>query len=178
MSNKKIAISGRSGCGNTTVSRLVAEFLGFEMINYTFRTLAEDLGLTFEELVRRAEEDDSYDKQLDRRQLELAEPGGCVLGSRLAVWLLEDADLKVYLNASPEVRSRRIMKREGGSFEEKLEETLRRDERDARRYKRIYGIDTSDLSIADVIIDTDHCNQHDAARIIIDAFLVRTARQG
>ncbi len=178
MSNNTIAISGRSGCGNTTVSRLVAEVLGFEMINYTFRTLAEDLGLTFEELSGRAEEDDSYDKLLDRRQVELAGRGSCVLGSRLAVWLLEDADLKVYLKASPEVRARRIMKREGGSFEEKLEETLRRDERDERRYRRIYGIDTADLSIADLIIDTDHCDQHDAARMIIWAFEQRTGRQG
>lgn len=73
MSNKiKIAISGKSGCGNSTVSRMVAERLGLEVINYTFRNMAEDLGISFEELRRRAEKDDSMDRQLDARQVELA----------------------------------------------------------------------------------------------------------
>ncbi|HEY9053576.1 MAG TPA: hypothetical protein VIO60_02025, partial [Rectinemataceae bacterium] len=31
-----IAISGKSGCGNTTVSRLVAKRLERRFINYTF----------------------------------------------------------------------------------------------------------------------------------------------
>jgi cytidylate kinase len=33
----RIAISGKSGCGNTTVSRMVAEKLGLRFINFTFR---------------------------------------------------------------------------------------------------------------------------------------------
>ena len=42
--NKKlrIAISGLSGCGNTTVSKKLSEMLGVRMINYTFRNLAEE----------------------------------------------------------------------------------------------------------------------------------------
>ena len=37
----RIAISGKSGCGNTTVSTLLSEKLGIKLINYTFRTLAQ-----------------------------------------------------------------------------------------------------------------------------------------
>ncbi len=171
MSNRRaIAISGKSGCGNTTVSSLVAGELSFTMINYTFRTLAKDLGLTFEQLCRRAEEDDSYDRMLDQRQVELASAQDCVLGSRLAIWLLEDADLKVYLYASQETRAQRIMNREGSTLEEKLQETIERDRRDTERYKRIYGIDTREYQFADLLIDTDVCDQYEAARRIVEAF--------
>ena len=38
----RIAISGKSGCGNTTVSGLLAQKLGIKLINYTFRQLAEE----------------------------------------------------------------------------------------------------------------------------------------
>jgi cytidylate kinase len=42
----RIAISGKSGCGNTTVSTLLAKTLGIKLINYTFRQLAEEKGMT------------------------------------------------------------------------------------------------------------------------------------
>lgn len=38
----RIAISGRSGCGNTTVSTLLAQKLGVKLINFTFRQLAAE----------------------------------------------------------------------------------------------------------------------------------------
>ena len=85
----RIAISGKSGCGNTTVSRLVAARLGLRVVNYTFKDLARDRGMTFEEVCRLAETDPQYDLTIDRMQVQLADQGGCVLGSRLAIWLAE-----------------------------------------------------------------------------------------
>ncbi|MDR0624827.1 MAG: cytidylate kinase, partial [Treponema sp.] len=41
-SGLKIAVSGKSGCGNTTVSKIVADTLGLEFINFTFRSLARE----------------------------------------------------------------------------------------------------------------------------------------
>ena len=67
-----IAISGKSGCGNTTVSTLLAQRLGLRLINYTFHTMAEERGVSFEEICRLAEQDDQYDLHLDRHQVELA----------------------------------------------------------------------------------------------------------
>jgi hypothetical protein len=70
-------------CGNTTVSHLVAEELGYPMINFTFRTLSEEKGIEFWTFCRMAEESDEFDLEVDRRQVEmaLAQPN-CVLGSR------------------------------------------------------------------------------------------------
>lgn len=154
----RVAISGKSGCGNTTVSTLLAKTLGIKLINYTFRQLAEEKGLTLPEVLEKAKGDDSYDKYVDTHQVELALKESCVLGSRLAIWMLKEADVKVYLLASDELRASRILKREGGDLQQIKEFTAMRDAADTGRYKKLYGIDNNDYkSVADIIIDTS-CN--------------------
>jgi cytidylate kinase len=167
----KIAISGKSGCGNTTVSRLVAEQLGYRFINFTFRKLAEEHHITLQEVMRRAASDDFWDREVDTRQVALANESGtgCVLGSRLAIWMLENADLKVYLKADAKTRARRIMKREGGSFAEVETFTLDRDRQDTGRYSRLYNIDNNDYSCADLIIDAAKFSAEKIATLIIKA---------
>lgn len=154
MSNDyKIAVSGKSGCGNTTVSTLLSEKLGIKLVNYTFRNLAREEGLEFEEICRQAEVDPKWDYLVDERQLALANAQPSVLASRLAIWLWKEAQLRVYLQAPLDVRSGRIHKREGGELQAAAEKTRRRDDRDHQRYKTLYGIDNDDLSKADLVID-------------------------
>lgn len=168
-----IAISGKSGCGNTTVSKRVAEMLGHSFINYTFRKMAEERGKSLAEILALAEGDPSWDRLLDKRQVELAHSQDCVIGSRLAMWLLPDADLRVYLKARAEIRVDRIFAREGGNREEIAQFTAQRDIRDHRRYIETYGIDTDDLSSAHLVIDTERWDAEQIARIIADAFVGR-----
>ena len=135
---------------------MIAESFGLRFINFTFRSLAQERNLDLKTVLELAAADDNWDREVDSRQVSLArEEGGCVLGSRLAIWMLEEADLKVYLEASPQVRARRIVKREGGSLEEVAAFTAERDRQDHGRYLRIYNIDTDDYSFADLIINTD-----------------------
>lgn len=150
-----IAISGKSGCGNTTVSRLLAETLGYALINYTFHTMAEEMGMPFTELLERAKGDPAYDRKLDRTQVELASGGDCVIGSRLAAWLLKDKAFTVYLSVSADVRAKRIANREGSSFEDVLEFTAYRDRVDRERYLKLYGIDNDDFSFVDLVVEAD-----------------------
>ena len=99
----RIAVSGKSGCGNTTVSTLLAERLGYPMINFTFRQMAKERNMDFWDFCALANRDDSIDKELDSRQVQMAmAEKDCVLGSRLAIWMLKEADFKVYLEASDE----------------------------------------------------------------------------
>lgn len=169
LNNIKIAISGKSGCGNTTVSRMVADKLNLTFINYTFRIMAEEKGLCFEELRQLAEESNAVDIELDKKQVHLASEGSCVLGSRLAIWMIDDADLRVYLKASPNVRAGRIAGRENGTLEEKIAETEDRDQKDSARYRKIYAIDTDKFDFADLIIDTDGNNENEVVAIILGA---------
>jgi cytidylate kinase len=164
-----ITISGKSGCGNSTVSRLVAEKLGFTLVNYTFHSIADEQGIPFEELHRKAQEDDSWDRYLDRRQVEMASDGHTVLGSRLAIWLVRDADLSVYLEGSPEVRARRIQKREGGDYHAVLQRMLERDEQDHDRYLRLYGIDNNDYDFVNLVLDTTDLTPEQEAELILNA---------
>jgi cytidylate kinase len=165
----RIAVSGKSGCGNTTVSRLVAEKLNLRFINFTFRNLAEEKGLSLAEVMKLAAENDSWDREVDSRQVAIArERGGCVLGSRLAIWMLPEADLKVYLRARPETRTARIVKREGGGFESVAAFTAERDRQDRERYLRIYNIDNDLYHFADLVIDTDEISADQVARLIVE----------
>ena len=150
-----IAVSGKSGCGNSTVSGLLAERLGLRLINFTFRNLAAERGITLQRVLELAKDDPAWDREVDERQVAMAREGDCVIGSRLAIWLLEDASLSVYLHASPEIRARRIWNREGGKFEDVLAFTQSRDAQDTARYGEIYGIDNNKYDFADLSINTE-----------------------
>jgi cytidylate kinase len=172
MAPRIIAISGKSGCGNSTVSLALAERLGFRLINYTFKTMASERGISFEEMLKLANADASYsfDRALDSRQIELAHERDCVVGSRLAMWLLPDASLRVYLAGSLDVRAARIHQREGASLAEKLAFTKSRDESDHKRYLHVYRIDNDDLSSADLVINTERWQPPEIVEIIASAF--------
>lgn len=164
----RIAISGKSGCGNTTVSSLLAKTLDITLINYTFRQMAAERNMTLAEVIEAAKTDDSFDKYVDNHQVELAMKESCVLGSRLAIWMLEKADLKVYLYASDDLRAGRILNREGGDLQEIKNFTSMRDSEDSRRYKSLYNIDNNNYEFADLIIDTQDKTPEQIVQLILD----------
>ena len=164
--NVRIAISGHSGCGNTTVTRLLSERFKFQMVNYTFRNLADEKGIEFREFCKMAENDSRWDRYVDDRQVKLAMEGDSILGSRLAIWMLEKADLKVFLTASPGTRASRIHKREGGVLQDRMRETEERDARDHARYMKLYNINNNEYRFADLIINTDRMDPGQVVEII------------
>jgi cytidylate kinase len=163
----RIAISGKSGCGNSTVSRIVASQLGLRVVNYTFKDLARDRGMSFDELCRQAELDPEFDLTIDKMQVALAGEGRCVLGSRLAIWLLRGSALTVYLEAGLEARATRISRREGIPLDESLAETAARDRRDHDRYLRLYGYDVDAYDFANLVVDAEALDQESVADLIV-----------
>jgi len=166
LNNLQIAISGKSGCGNSSVSQIIAERLQLEFINYTFHDIAREMRIPFTKIMKLAEEDPQYDLFLDKRQVNLASGRRCVLGSRLAIWLLKDAQLKVFLEASLKVRAERIAYREQKDSNKALKETKERDRRDHKRYLKLYSINNDNYDFADLIIDTEQGDQYYVADII------------
>jgi len=164
----RVAISGKSGCGNTTVSTLLSQKLGVTLINYTFRQLAAEKGMTLAEVITAAKNDDSYDKYVDNHQVELALKESCVLGSRLAIWMLKEADFKVYLLASDEVRANRVFEREGGDLQQIKDFTAMRDREDTGRYMEFYGIDNNKYDFVDLIVDTSKYNPEQIVDLILN----------
>ncbi len=161
MSNKlTIAISGKSGCGNTTVSKLLARRLKLRLVNYTFHDMAREQGMTFETIMEEAETDSHFDLSLDKKQMQLAKDGNCVLGSRLAIWLLTYAQVKVYLDGSISARAKRIAGRENKDFKLALQETDERDRKDHDRFYKLYAIDNNNYRFADLIVDTERGDKY------------------
>ena len=169
----RIAISGKSGCGNTTVSTLLANQLQIGIINYTFRNLAQEMGSSLAEILEKAKNDDSFDRIVDTKQVDLARQTSCVLGSRLAIWMLKESDFKVYLLADENLRAQRILNREGGNLEKIKAFTAMRDSEDSRRYKEIYHIDNNQYDFCDSIINTADNNPEQIVQIIIDKLIER-----
>lgn len=161
-------MSGLSGCGNTTTSEVLSRKLGYKLVNFTFKNLAKEKNMSFDELCALAKIDENIDREIDTRQVEMAESeDDVILASRLAIWMLESASYKVYLKASAPVRARRIQKREGGTIEEVEEKTARRDKSDHERYLSLYGINNYDHTKADFVVDTDAYTAEEVAELIL-----------
>ncbi|MFZ9519364.1 MAG: (d)CMP kinase [Silvanigrellaceae bacterium] len=167
----RIAISGHSGCGNTTATTNVGRALGLTIVNYTFRDLAKELGMSFEDLHKEAPDNFIFDYLTDLKCIRAALNENIVLGTRLAAWLME-ADLRIWLHAPLEARARRINKRESekeASYEAVLYKTLKRDDQNRKRYLQLYGLDINDHSDFDITINTEKLTAEQVSSLIVAA---------
>ena len=168
-----ITVSGPAGSGKTTLAAALADRLGYEHVSGgdIFREIAAERDLTPLELNRLAEDDDGIDRDLDRRLRSLAkERDDLVLESRLAGWMAgEYADLRLWLDAPPDVRVTRIADREDKSVETAREETQARSESEALRYEEYYGIDIADLRIYDLVVNTARWSPDGELQFILEA---------
>ena len=154
----RIAVSSKSGCGNTTISGMLAKYYGLKLINYTFHDIAKEKDISFDKFYEKeiiGRNDYYWDEYLDSRLLELSKEDNTILASRLAIWLSKNADLKIYLYAKIEIRAERIINREGGMYSDILKNTFNRDANDSKRYLSVYNINVEHyLDVADFIVDT------------------------
>ncbi len=166
-----LSMSGLPGSGTTTVSKLLAEHYGVDLVNAgdVFRGLAKEHGMTLAEFGALAESDASIDVKIDERQKEIANTrDDIILEGRLAGHMAEKA-LKVWIKAPIDVRVKRISGREGASFDVMLDETIRREASEAVRYKEIYEIDIEDMSVYDLVIDSGKWDQFEIVKILMTA---------
>lgn len=163
-----ITVSGLHGSGKSTHARRLAEALGLRYVSagILFRRMAEERGATLEEMSRLAEGNPELDRLVDERTKEEAMNGDVVVDAALSGWMVEDADIKVFLTSPLDARIRRIAARDGLKIEEARKETLLREEIERERFKRLYGIDISDLSIYDVILNTELFDANGTAKIL------------
>ena len=170
-----LSMSGLPGSGTTTVSKLLAEHYGVDLVNAgdVFRGLAKEHGMSLAEFGKLAESDASIDVKIDDRQKEIANTrDDIILEGRLAGHMAEKA-LKVWIKAPIIVRVKRISGRESTSVDVMLDETIKREASEAVRYKEIYEIDIEDLSVYDLVIDSGKWDQFEIMNILIAAIEIR-----
>ncbi len=159
MINNIVTISGLPGSGTSTAARFLAQKTGMDLSNSgdVFRSLAKEHGVSLEEFSEMAERDSSFDLELDQRMLELAK-SGTILEGRLTGQLLHKegiASYKVWLEASLEVRVKRIARREGVEPEEIRQQVIMRENSEFKRYSKYYDIDLADKGIYDLVTDSE-----------------------
>lgn len=150
-----ITISGLIGSGKTTVANSMARSLKMRRVSAgeIFREMARERGMTVVEFAKLAEDNKEIDREIDKRQVEEAKDGDVIIDGRLSGYLT-DADFKVWLSAPIEVRAKRVAGREGVSYDEALKDIKKRETSDIERYKALYSIDLTNLSIYDVVLNT------------------------
>ncbi len=176
----QITVSGLPGSGTTTLSKLLAECYDLELVSSgeIFRKMAKERGMNLAEFGALAERNPSIDLEIDKNQKAIIHSqDNIILESRLAGHMAQGRPnvLKVWIKAPILTRVKRIQRREKSvSFDEELKKTVERERSEALRYKNYYGIDITDLSIYDIVIDSEKWNQYqtlDILRVAIDALV-------
>ncbi|MDK2974214.1 MAG: CMP/dCMP kinase [Methanofollis sp.] len=167
----RITVSGPPGSGTTSLARYLAEKHGYRVISAgeMFRALAQERGMSLAAFGTLAESDPSVDRLIDARQKEAAESADELIAEgRLSGWMVGNADLRVWVKASPGCRIGRISVRDS---EDETAARLHTEEREASertRYLSYYGIDIDDLSVYDLVISSERW-EVEALGAIVDA---------
>jgi cytidylate kinase len=166
----RITVSGLPGSGTTSLSRYLAQRHNFTMISAgeVFRECAQKHNMELAEFGRLAEQDPTFDKMIDVRQKEIAEErDNIIVEGRLSGWMVEKADLKIWLFAPINCRIDRIVYRDQIADDETAKKiTLERERCEAGRYSAYYNIDINDLSIYHIILNSEHWGVEDLGMIV------------
>jgi len=164
-----ICISGMAGCGKSTTAKKIAKKykLCYFSGGNALKTLALETGYKpvkrgwWEsqegmKFLKKRTQKSSFDKEVDKKLLEWAKQGNVVLDSWTMPWLLERKGFKIWLEASPEVRAKRIAKRDKISIEKARKVLKEKDTKTNVIYKELYGFDHGDdFSPFDLILDVN-----------------------
>ena len=156
-----ITISGKPGCGKSTVADLLSEKLGYRILSSgdEMRKLAKKNNMSIVEFVsnylpKHRDEEIAFDESF----LETCKTSNnIIIPTRMMSQILDKNDVehfKVFLYASKAVRVARVVEREHITMQKAREDSNRRDEVDTKRYKDVYNIDINDLSVYNLILYT------------------------
>lgn len=183
-----ICIAGLTGCGKSTVARLLSEKYGLKYLSggHALKELAlkmgykphktgwweKDEGVKF---LEHRSKDSTFDKQVDAYLLEWAKRGNVIFDSWTMPWLVKNC-FKIWLEASPEVRARRLAERDGINTEKAVRAIKNKDEKTRRIYNELYGFTLGeDFSPFDLILDVNQLNAEEVFRtlcVVVDRLVL------
>ncbi|MCB9805561.1 AAA family ATPase [Candidatus Nomurabacteria bacterium] len=158
---RKITIGGLSGTGKGTISKMLAEKIGFTRasVGDFAREMAKEEGMTIFQFDQKHQNDEEAGKKLDLILDQRTEDFGrentnFVFEGRLPAHFIKDA-FKILLTCQDEERARRIGQRDETSAEDSLKEALEREALLRDRYQIAYNLaDFDDPKYYDFVIDT------------------------
>ena len=182
-----ITISGTPGSGKSTVAKILVEKLHAERlyIGGTLRDLARKKGMTLAELMDFAKVHPEIDVEVDNavaaQAREFDKAGKMVVvEGRMQFYFLPES-IKFFIKVSFEEAARRIWKdlqqkeisaqrNEGriNSLEEMKKSVIKREEEDASRYKKLYGVDYLNEKQYDLVVDSTSISAMQCAELILN----------
>jgi cytidylate kinase len=176
-----ICICGMAGSGKSTLAKKLAEKYGLKYFSGgdALKALAaeEDYkpykrgwwesreGMSF---LEKRSKNPKFDEAVDRKFLELAMEGNVILDSWTMPWLLKKG-FKVWLDASPEKRAKRIANRDGISMDEALKVLRKKEEQTKAIYKRLYSFSLGeDFAPFHLILDTDNLKAEEVFQVLCE----------
>jgi len=173
-----VTVSGPPGSGTTTAATEVAKALGLELVpgGQVFRAMAVEHGLSLGEFGVYAAAQPAVDIELDRRLAQRAGAGQVVIESRLAGWIAHNEgldSLRVWIDCDDDLRAARVAAREDKPVEQALTENAEREKIERDRYFALYGFDSTDLLIYDLVLDSGALAAREIADRIVQAARAR-----
>jgi len=170
-----ITISGKAGSGKSTVAKEISNKIGIKHYSMgdLMRQLAKEKNISLSELGKLAEKDDSIDKELDKKQIELKNEDNFVIDGRLTAFFIPNANVKVFLDCDDKIRAERILndKRDDESSKdsnEVISKIKEREESERKRYKQYYDVDYYDEKLYDLVIDTANISVEEVVEKIME----------
>ena len=165
-----ITISGFHGTGKSTVAKEVAKKFKLQYLaaGDMFRQMAKEKQMSLTEFSEFVAKNPEIDREIDKRTLEQAKKGNCILDGLLVGWKTRDiSDISILLTADVEIRIKRIAQRENRSYEDVEKETIGRENIEIERFKKLYDINLNDYSIYDIVLNTALLSKESMNRIVI-----------
>jgi len=171
-----ITISGKPGCGKSTVTKIVANKLGCKHISggEMRGEIAKKHNMTIDELNKLAETEDWTDREVDDYLKKLGETeNNLCIDSRTAFYFIPHAT-KIFIDCDIDVAAERIFKDQRS--DEKHQDTAQgvkemievRWEQCRQRWIRDYGFDIANLDNYDLVIDSSNKTAQEVVEEILE----------
>lgn len=155
-----IVVSGMPGCGSSTSAKLLAKKLNLDFFSvgdfnkgHMKNKMETDRSISMWKTEKGASV--KFHNQSDDMARKAAVKGCVVVEGKLAVRMVKQRDLSVWLKAGKNVRAERYAERDGTSFEEAIKRLNEKERLEKENFKKIYGFDYFDQEReADIIINT------------------------
>lgn len=180
----KISLAGDLGSGKTTVGAILKEKFNAEIVSVgkIQRAMAAEMGMDTLAFNRYQEQHPEFDKILDDKlRAYEKEEGNFIFDSRMA-WHFVPSAFSVYMKADPIESAKRVLAaaREDESFssvEEAAESLKKRRASERERYLKFYGVDITDLTHYDLVVDTTGKTPQEVAEAIENGWKNKEKRQ-
>ncbi|MGB9732394.1 MAG: cytidylate kinase family protein [Candidatus Micrarchaeia archaeon] len=173
-----IIISGLPASGKSTVAKILAQKLKVKAVNVgdIIKSRFHEAGKTTSNFwdtskgfvaLKEREKNEEIDKSIDKAVLKIISKGNIVIASYVMPWLSKHG-YKVWLDASPEERAKRLAKRDKVSIQTAREIIKKRDKENFMLYKKLYNIRIGkDKKPFDLVIETEKLSPSEIVEIII-----------